>query len=99
MLTSRFPFEKVSDIIKANYTNPENVSKGTTIMLRFLPCVECLDLLRRMLTVQKEERATLEQVLNHPWTLMSENELSATEIQVEIVPSKRRKLEPASDNA
>jgi len=56
MLTTEFPFASIGDIIKERkFKDPENVSK------------ECLDLLSRMLTIKKEDRATLEVVLNHAW--------------------------------
>jgi len=55
MLTAQFPFETVSELLIAQYNNPPNVSQ------------ECCDLLKIMLEVDPTKRATLEQVLEHPW--------------------------------
>jgi len=55
MLTSDFPFKTIGDILKGKFKEPEGVS------------AECLDLLTKLLNVKKELRATLAEVLCHPW--------------------------------
>jgi PAS domain S-box-containing protein len=65
MLTAHFPFTTVADIIKGNFKPPEKISP------------ECLDLLVQMLQVKKEQRATLDQVMRHPWLSKAEEELTS----------------------
>jgi len=55
MLTAEFPFKTVSDILAGQFEEP-NTSP------------ECIDLLKKLLTVERKNRATLNDVLNHPWT-------------------------------
>ncbi|KAG8348734.1 protein kinase [Trypanosoma vivax] len=61
MLTGSFPFDDESitvlfrNIKSANYTVPVDISE------------DARDLLRRMLVVNPLERATIEQVMQHPW--------------------------------
>jgi len=55
MITGVFPFENVGDIIRGAYKDPKDTSP------------ECCDLLKKMLEVDIEKRATLDQILNHPW--------------------------------
>jgi len=62
MLTSEFPFTTIGDILKGTFKQPEGISS------------ECSDLLQKMLTVKKEARATLPDVLNHSWIKRSELE-------------------------
>eukprot|EP01118_Nematostelium_gracile_P018568 TRINITY_DN8285_c0_g2_i1.p1 TRINITY_DN8285_c0_g2~~TRINITY_DN8285_c0_g2_i1.p1 ORF type:complete len:230 (+),score=61.58 TRINITY_DN8285_c0_g2_i1:278-967(+) len=62
MLTSEFPFTTIGEILKGVFKEPSGIS------------AECLDLLRKTLTVKKELRATLNDVLNHPWILKSESD-------------------------
>lgn len=66
MLTARFPFTTVGDILKGKFSCPEHVSQ------------ECADLLVVMLQVKKEIRATLADVINHPWLKMSFEDSPAT---------------------
>lgn len=56
MITGVFPFENVGDIIKGMFKEPKNTSP------------ECIDLLKQMLQVDIQNRATLEQVVKHPWS-------------------------------
>jgi len=65
MLTAQFPFESIGDILKGKYQAPKDMSP------------ECLDLLQKTLTVNKEERITLEELLIHPWVkeMIAEPEL------------------------
>jgi len=55
MLTGEFPFTTIAEILKGKFNEPTENS------------AECMDLLKRMLTVKKEARATLPEVMNHPW--------------------------------
>jgi len=49
-----------------------------------------------MLLPKKEERATLQQVLNHTWTKMSEDQLAATEVEALVIqPSKKQRYNPS----
>jgi serine/threonine protein kinase len=57
MLTAEFPFTTIAEILKGKFKEPTTCSS------------ECLDLLKRMLTVKKEARITLPEVMNHPWVL------------------------------
>eukprot|EP00027_Filamoeba_sp_ATCC50430_P011920 CAMPEP_0168565058 /NCGR_PEP_ID=MMETSP0413-20121227/13601_1 /TAXON_ID=136452 /ORGANISM="Filamoeba nolandi, Strain NC-AS-23-1" /LENGTH=717 /DNA_ID=CAMNT_0008596821 /DNA_START=116 /DNA_END=2266 /DNA_ORIENTATION=+ len=57
MITGVFPFENVGDIIKGHLKEPSGVSR------------ECLDLIKRMLTVDITQRACLQDILKHPWVL------------------------------
>ena len=77
MLTKEFPFKNVSDIITGRFTHPPYVSHGilliSLIFIQFIlltiNCVlkECCDLLSIMLKVDQTERATIDDVLNHPF--------------------------------
>ena len=70
MITGVFPFENVGDIIKGHLKEPNNISRGMhswrALSNNF---VECLDLIKRMLTVDINQRAVLQDILKHPWVL------------------------------
>eukprot|EP01116_Phalansterium_solitarium_P022811 TRINITY_DN7672_c0_g1_i3.p1 TRINITY_DN7672_c0_g1~~TRINITY_DN7672_c0_g1_i3.p1 ORF type:complete len:432 (-),score=93.38 TRINITY_DN7672_c0_g1_i3:67-1362(-) len=55
MLTGTFPFLNVPDLLKGKYEDPPKASP------------ECRQLIRKMLTVDPEKRATLPFVMQHPW--------------------------------
>jgi len=80
MLTAEFPFTTIAEILKGKFKEP-NCSD------------ECLDLLRRMLTVKKEARATLSEIMNHPWVLkrMDCNEMKRERCEAEESQTKRQK--------
>jgi len=83
MLTSQFPFTTISDILKGKFKEPENVTP------------ECVDLLSRMLKVEKEVRETLPGVLKHPWVTMTDEEIEerSKELQArttQIVPTSEQ---------
>lgn len=65
MLTSEFPFTTISDILKGKFKEPTNVTQ------------ECVDLLQRVLRVNKDERETLQGVLDHPWINMTSEQLES----------------------
>jgi len=65
MLTSQFPFTTIGDILKGQFKKPSGISE------------ECYDLLKRVLRVEKDDRETLDGVLNHPWIKMSPEEIEA----------------------
>jgi serine/threonine protein kinase len=65
MLTSEFPFTTIGDILKGKFKEPENVTS------------QCVDLLKRVLRVEKETRETLQGVLDHPWVTMTSEEVEA----------------------
>jgi len=79
MLTAKFPFGNVSEILKGKFNVPDNVSE------------ECKDLLQKMLLPKKEERATLQQVLTHPWTQMRGDQFVVREVEVVVHPNKKLK--------
>jgi len=56
MVTGRYPFENVAEVLASNYRNPDD---------KISP--ECQELIRSMLVVEPEKRATLAQVTQHPW--------------------------------
>jgi len=77
MLTCEFPFNTIGDILKGKLKETERIPK------------DCIDLLKEMLVVKKEDRATLEFVLNHRWIVNTPESDS-------VGPSeKRRKVEDA----
>jgi PAS domain-containing protein len=55
MVTGRYPFENVGEVLQSSYKDPPNISE------------ECKDLIRSMLVVAPEQRAKLSQVKKHPW--------------------------------
>jgi serine/threonine protein kinase len=55
MVTAEFPFKTVGEILKGKFTDPSNVSS------------ECVDLLRKLLVVKKEDRFSVEDVAKHNW--------------------------------
>jgi len=61
MLMADFPFKSIANILNGKFKEPENI--------------KCLDLLKRMLVVKKENRETLDGVINHPWIKMSREEV------------------------
>jgi len=65
MLTARFPFSNFGELLAGKFADPENASK------------ECCQLLRTLLTVQANKRATLTDVLHHEWFLGSGSSLSS----------------------
>lgn len=71
MLTSSLPFESVSDIIQGNYKEPK-VSK------------ECADLLSKIFKVKIEERATLKDILHHPWVINGPSSIQDPTLKQEI---------------
>jgi len=62
MITGVFPFENVGDIIKGSFKDPVPAS------------LDCCDLLRKMFKVEISDRATLEQVIDHPWCSKNDDE-------------------------
>eukprot|EP01118_Nematostelium_gracile_P000767 TRINITY_DN10774_c0_g1_i1.p1 TRINITY_DN10774_c0_g1~~TRINITY_DN10774_c0_g1_i1.p1 ORF type:complete len:496 (+),score=95.67 TRINITY_DN10774_c0_g1_i1:191-1489(+) len=81
MLTTEFPFHTIGDILKGKFKAPEKIS------------AECLDLLTKVLMVKKEERATLEDVLKHPWVINEpcRHDNSNTDLPDEGSPLKKLK--------
>jgi len=81
MLTSEFPFTTIGEILKGKFKEPPNFS------------AECLDLLKRMLTVKKESRITLPEVMNHPWVKRVETDTLKRNNEVEDTssPNKRQR--------
>lgn len=55
MLTGKFPFNNVSELLVGNFVEPEGISP------------ECCDLLKKMLVVKPEFRAHLQDIMQHPW--------------------------------
>eukprot|EP01117_Protostelium_nocturnum_P015682 TRINITY_DN609_c0_g2_i2.p1 TRINITY_DN609_c0_g2~~TRINITY_DN609_c0_g2_i2.p1 ORF type:complete len:829 (-),score=214.06 TRINITY_DN609_c0_g2_i2:11-2497(-) len=55
MLTAKFPFSNVGELISGTFEDPPNVSP------------ECCDLIRTMLVVSPQNRSTLLQVSGHAW--------------------------------
>jgi len=66
MLMAEFPFKCIANILNGEFREPLTISK------------ECLDLLKRMLVVKKENRETLDGVINHPWIKMSQEDIIGT---------------------
>lgn len=81
MLTSEFPFTTISDILKGKFKEPSNVTE------------ECVDLLKRVLRVNKDERETLQGVLDHPWIKMTSEQLESKSLQRNGGSVESRKLE------
>jgi serine/threonine protein kinase len=68
MVTGRYPFENVGEVLQSSYKEPtNNVSQ------------ECKDLIRSMLVVAPEQRAKLSQVKNHPWYTKDFDSAGSTE--------------------
>jgi len=78
MLMADFPFKSIANILRGEFKEPENIS------------MECLDLLKRMLVVKKENRETLDGVINHPWIKMSREEV--IEASLCVLQFKKRKF-------
>jgi len=57
LVTGKLPFVNVIDIIKQNYVIPVEISP------------ECADLIRRCLVIEIPRRATLADIMAHPWML------------------------------
>jgi len=57
MLTARFPFSNVAELLAGQFTDPSNCSE------------DCCRLLRSLLTVNPEQRVTLTDVLSNSWYL------------------------------
>lgn len=55
MLTGKFPFDGISEILAGTYNSPDGVSES------------CRDFLKKMLVVKPEERSHLTGVMSHPW--------------------------------
>lgn len=55
MITGNFPFDSVADIIQGKFNDPPNVSK------------ECSQLIRKMLTVDIEQRISIQKLLETEW--------------------------------
>jgi len=55
MLTTEFPFKTIGDVLRGTLKDPPKVSS------------ECVDLLRKVLVVEPSARATLSDILSHPW--------------------------------
>jgi len=55
MLTAKFPFEAVADLLVGTYESPTGVSE------------ECLEFLARMLVVKPEERSHIPELMSHRW--------------------------------
>jgi serine/threonine protein kinase len=55
MLTARFPFNSVFELLQGKYNAPEGVSR------------ECVDLICRMLQLHPEKRPSMQEVLDHNW--------------------------------
>jgi len=79
MLSGEFPFKTIGEILKGKFKNPENTS------------LECLDLLKRLLTVQKEERIRLEDVVLHPWMVKENGLKTGSSGNIKEPCPKRRK--------
>jgi len=54
MLTCTYPFLNIGAILKGKFADPQ-------------ASPACIDLIRRMLTREKSDRITLEQIMEHPW--------------------------------
>jgi len=71
MVTGRYPFENVGEVLQSSYKDPpNNISQ------------ECKDLIRSMLVVPPEQRAKLSQVKNHPWYTKDFDGAGSTETTV-----------------
>jgi len=80
MLCIEFPFKTIGEILKGKFKIPENVSP------------ECEDLLKKLLTVKKEDRIQLKDVIVHPWILKIDKGLktgSSGNVQ-EPLPKRRK---------
>jgi len=78
MLMGDFPFKSIANILNGKFKEPENIS------------MECLDLLKGMLTVKKENRETVEGAINHPWIKMSQEEVIEAALCVTELKSRSR---------
>jgi len=78
MLTAEFPFTTIADILKGKFKEPEGITE------------ECIDLLRRVLKVDKDDRETLKGVLNHPWVTMSDEQVEVKSVQLKEKLAKRK---------
>jgi len=73
MITGVFPFENVGDIIKGTYKDPKDCSPV------------CCDILKKMLQVDILLRATLNQILDHPWCKEQKTGEPLKEIECTVV--------------
>jgi len=67
MVTGDSPFLNSTEIETADFPKPKNISPN------------CLDLLMKLLTVDPDKRATIEQVKAHPW-ITNDDKLPLTRI-------------------
>jgi len=80
MVTAEFPFKTVGEILKGTFVDPKNVSP------------ECVDLLRKLLVVKKEDRFSVEDVCKHPWVTFCDDTVQVgSSEQVDEPNLKRRR--------
>jgi hypothetical protein len=91
MLTGKYPFSTTESILQGKMEMPiDNISAGTIDIMSHI-CLECLDLLRKIFTVDSKARITLEGIMNHPWVKSYKDEkLVITDLDEQ--QSKKRKV-------
>jgi len=55
MVTGKFPFSTVSEVIQGDFQDPPNVS------------ADCVAVIRKMLVLEPPKRASFKDILRHPW--------------------------------
>jgi len=83
MLTGDFPFKKLSDIVSGNFAEPPAVSP------------DCVDLLKRLLTVDRKARLNLPGVIAHSWT---QRRMLMDDPSVHLPKPEERPAAPNGDN-
>lgn len=84
LVTGVLPFdgrnylELFQKIVQADYTIPEYLSPGTVYFGLFLTFLECKDLIQRMLQPEPSNRATMEEIQQHPWLRLQGTEKSSS---------------------
>jgi len=73
MVTGKYPFENVGEVLTSSYAEPANISH------------ECRDLIKSLLVVDPTKRASLKQVMQHPWYTKEMIEYTPTTPIQEIV--------------
>eukprot|EP01117_Protostelium_nocturnum_P019863 TRINITY_DN8713_c0_g1_i1.p1 TRINITY_DN8713_c0_g1~~TRINITY_DN8713_c0_g1_i1.p1 ORF type:complete len:617 (+),score=193.97 TRINITY_DN8713_c0_g1_i1:510-2360(+) len=68
MLTCKFPFSNVGELLSGKFEDPTGVSS------------ECCEIIRMMLVVNPSERATLQAISDHPWCSSREKQVPKSEI-------------------
>jgi len=73
MVTGKYPFENVGEVLTSSYADPPNISE------------ECKDLIKSLLIVDPTKRASLKEVMQHPWYTKEIVEYTPTTPVQEIV--------------